>query len=110
MPYEGNQAHFHYRFDGVAEGSAGPSVQACAVDAKRVALLCTTLYASTAWSQPGGGRTGDGWLAVEHPERVAGVLLIPNDQHEADGRRCEQDPKDGGGVHPPESARVGDQL
>jgi hypothetical protein len=34
------------------------------------------------WSEAFGpdGDTGDSWLAVQHPERVAGVLLIPNDQ------------------------------
>ncbi len=110
-PYEGNQAHFHYRFDGVTEGPSGPAVQACAVDEKRVALMCTTVYSSTtARPKPDGTRTGDGWLTVEHPERVAGVLLIPNDQSEEDGRTCKQDAKDGGGVHPPETASVGDQL
>ncbi|MFF9010482.1 hypothetical protein ACF087_32390 [Streptomyces goshikiensis] len=108
-PYEGNLAHFHYRFDGVAEGAIGPAVQACATDEKRVALMCKTIYSSTAWSKPDGTRTGDDWLTVEHPERVAGVLLIPNNQSEG-GRSCAQDAKDGGGVHPPTTASVGDQL
>ncbi|MFI1067926.1 MULTISPECIES: hypothetical protein [Streptomyces] len=109
-PNEGNQAHFHYRFNSVAEGSTGSAVQACAVDERRVALMCTTIYSSAAWSKPDGTRTDDGWLTVEHPERVAGVLLIPNDQSGKDGRSCEQDAKDGGGVHPPKTASAGDQL
>ncbi|MER7828497.1 hypothetical protein ABTX85_38895 [Streptomyces sp. NPDC096097] len=109
-PRERNLAHFHYRFDGVAEGAMGPAVQACAVDERRVALMCRTIYSSDAWSKPDGTRTGDDWLAVEHPELVAGVLLIPNDQSAEGGRSCAQDAKDGGGVHPPETASVGDQL
>lgn len=84
-------------------------MQACAVDEKRVALMCKTIYSSTAWSKPDRTRTGDDWLTVEHPERVAGVLLIPNNQSEG-GRSCAQDAKDGGGVHPPTTASVGDQL
>ncbi len=87
---------------------SGPAVDACAVDKERVALGCQTVYSSQAFG-PDGDLTGDDWLAVEHPEQVAGVLLIPNDQS-YDGRTCEQDVKDGGGPHPPEPAAVGDQL
>ncbi|MFF7093346.1 hypothetical protein ACFY9A_13255 [Streptomyces rubradiris] len=107
VPSEGDQVHFHYRFDGADERS-GPAVDACAVDKERVALMCQTVYSSQALG-PNGDRTGDDWLTVEHPERVAGVLLIPNDQS-YDGRTCEEDSKDGGGPHPPERAGVGDQL
>lgn len=106
-PSEGDRVHVHFRFDGADEVS-GPAVDACAVDKERVALGCQTVYSSTAVWQ-GGDLTGDEWLAVEHPEQVAGVLLIPNDQS-YDGRTCEQDIKDGGGPHPPEPAGAGDQL
>lgn len=78
------------------------------MDKKRVALICQSVYSSEAFG-PGGDHTGDEWLAVEHPEQVAGVLLIANDQS-YDRRTCEQDVKDGGGVHPPEPAGTGDQL
>nr|WP_029181681.1 hypothetical protein [Streptomyces sp. SID5464] len=107
VPSEGDQVHFHYRFDG-ADETSGPAVDACAVDKERVALGCQTVYSSEAFG-PDGDLTGDVWLAVEHPEQVAGVLLIPNDQS-YDGRTCEQDIKDGGGPHPPEPAGMGDQL
>lgn len=107
VPAEGDQVHFHYRFDGADERS-GPAVDACAVDKERVALRCRTVHSSEAFG-PDGALTGDDWLAVEHPEQVAGVLLIPNDQSH-DRRTCEQDIKDGGGPHPPEPAGMGDQL
>lgn len=107
VPSEGDRVHFHYRFDG-ADESSGPAVDACAVDEKRVALGCQTVYSSQAFG-PGGTPTGDGWLAVDHPEQVAAVLLVPNDQSHP-GRTCEQDVKDGGGPHPPEPAGRGDRL
>jgi hypothetical protein len=72
VPSEGDKVHFRYRFDGAGE-MAGPAVDACAVDEERVALGCQTVYSSDAFG-PGGDHTGDGWLAVEHPEQVAGVL------------------------------------
>ncbi|MFK8849759.1 hypothetical protein [Streptomyces sp. Ac-502] len=107
-PSKGDQVHFTYRFDGTHK-TTGSAVDACAVDKKRVALLCQTIYSSGARPEPDGALTGDEWLAVEHPEQVAGVLLLPNDQS-YDPRTCEQDSKDGGGTHPPEEAAKGDQL
>ncbi|MGW2639850.1 hypothetical protein [Streptomyces sp. NPDC001348] len=107
VPAGGDQVHFHYRFNGADEDN-GPAVDACAVNKERVALICKTVYSSEAFG-PGGGHTGDDWLAAGHPEQVAGVLVIPNDQS-YDRPTCEQDIKDGGGVHPPEPAAVGDQL
>lgn len=107
VPSEGDRVHFHYRFDGADERS-GPAVDACAVDKERVALGCQTVYSSDAFG-PDDALTGDGWLAVEHTEQVAGVLLIPNDQSH-DGRTCKTDVKDGGGTHPPEPVSRGDQL
>ncbi|MFI2374186.1 hypothetical protein ACH5AO_03815 [Streptomyces sp. NPDC018964] len=107
VPSEGDHVYFRYRFDGVGE-SSGPAVDACAVDEERVALGCHVIFSSQAFRR-GGALTGDSWLAVEHPERVAGVLLIPNDQS-YDGRTCEEDIKDGGGPHPPEPAAKGDRL
>ncbi|MFE2582050.1 hypothetical protein [Streptomyces sp. NPDC059378] len=107
VPSEGDQVHFHFRFHG-ADESSDPGVDACAVDKKRMALGCRTVYSSEAFG-PGGDPTGDEWLAVDHPERVAGVLLIPNDQS-YDRRTCEQDTKDGGGPHPPKPASRGDLL
>ncbi|MCH7229357.1 hypothetical protein L0U85_00545 [Glycomyces sp. L485] len=53
--------------------------------------------------------TGDGWLSLEHPERAAEALLIPNNMAESQ-RTCEDDPKDGGGTHPPAHVAAGDQL
>ncbi|MFE0628252.1 hypothetical protein ACFW3D_14935 [Streptomyces sp. NPDC058864] len=107
VPAEGDRVHFRFRFDG-ADGAAGPVVDACAVDKERVALGCQSISASQAFG-PNGDPTGDDWLAVEHPERVAGVLVIPNDQS-YDRRTCDQDIKDGGGPHPPEPPRIGDRL
>ncbi|WP_336319843.1 hypothetical protein [Streptomyces lavendofoliae] len=107
VPSEGDRVHFHFRFVGADEAS-GPAVDACAVDKNRVALGCLTVYSSQAFG-PDGDPTGDDWLDVEHPEQVAEVLLIPNDQS-YDRRTCEQDVKDGGGLHPPRSAGRGDQL
>ncbi|MEV5440637.1 hypothetical protein AB0K80_32230 [Streptomyces sp. NPDC052682] len=108
VPDEGDQVSFRYRFDGADTTSSGPAVDACAVDKQRVALGCRTLYAAWAFG-PNGDPTGHDWLAVEHPERVAGVLVIPNDQSYR-GRSCEVDIKDGGGMHPPDPAGIGDQL
>ncbi|MEU2977030.1 hypothetical protein [Streptomyces hirsutus] len=108
VPAEGDQVNFRFRFDGADEHS-GRAVDACAVDKKRVALGCQTIYSSTARHQPDGALTGDDWFAVEHPEQVAEMLLIPNDQS-YHGRTCEQDIKDGGGMHPPETPRRGEQL
>jgi hypothetical protein len=107
VPSQGAQVYFHYRFDGGEEMSR-PVVDACAVDKQRVALGCQTVDSARAFGPDGAG-TGDDWIAVEHPEKVTGVLLIPNDQSYV-GRTCEQDIKDGGGPHPPEPASAGDQL
>ncbi|WP_018546534.1 hypothetical protein [Streptomyces sp. LaPpAH-108] len=105
QPDAGDKVHFHYRFDG-ADETSGPAVDACVVDKKRVAMICTTVYSSEAFGPNG---TGDAWLTVDHPDQVAAVLLIPNDQSH-DDRTCEQDVKDGGGPHPPKSPKNGDQL
>ncbi|MCF4138000.1 hypothetical protein L1856_16700 [Streptomyces sp. Tue 6430] len=107
LPSEGDGVNFRFRFDGADEYS-DPAVDACAVDEERVALGCRTVSSSQAVG-PNGSHTGDEWLAVEHPEQVAGVLLVPNDQS-YHGRTCEQDAKDGGGPHPPEPVRSGDRL
>ncbi|MBK3568098.1 hypothetical protein [Streptomyces sp. MBT62] len=106
-PSDGDQVHFHFRFYDADEFN-GPALDVCAVDKKRVALLCETVYSAEAFG-PNGDPTGDSWLAVEHPAQVAGVLFIPNDQH-YQTRTCAQDGKDGGGPHPPEPATLGDQL
>ncbi|KOT90018.1 hypothetical protein ADK86_27430 [Streptomyces sp. NRRL F-5755] len=108
VPSEGDRVHFTYRFDGT-NGTSGPGVDACAVDKKRVALLCETIYSTQTRQQSDGALTGDDWLAVEDPGQVAGVLLIPNDRS-YDPRTCDQDIKDGGGTHPPKPAGKGDQL
>lgn len=108
MPAEGDRVHFDHRFAGIGKAS-GPAVDACAVDRDRVALACTTVYASEGRTQPDGLRTGDDWLVVEHPGRVTGVLLLPHDQSQHSST-CEEDAKDGGSRHPPEPARAGDQL
>ncbi|MFI6403991.1 hypothetical protein [Streptomyces sp. NPDC050548] len=107
LPNGGDQVHYRYRFYDADEFN-GPALDVCAVDKKRVALLCETVHSAEAFG-PNGDHTGDSWLAVEHPAQVAGVLLIPNDQH-YQTRTCAQDGKDGGGPHPPEPAAVGDQL
>ncbi|MFE0700014.1 hypothetical protein [Streptomyces sp. NPDC058872] len=108
VPAEGDEVHFRYRFDG-ADEVHGPAVDACAVDGARVALGCRTLHSSAARPERDGVLTGDDWLAVEHPEQVVEVLLIPNDQSYR-RRTCEQDVKDGGGTHPPQPAGRGDRL
>lgn len=107
-PDDGDRAHFHYRLKG-ADERTGPAVDACAVDEERVALGCRTIHSS---ETPGrdGDLAGQDWIAVEHPEQVAEVLFIPNDQSTSGGRTCDQDFKDGGGPHPPEPAGTGDQL
>ncbi|MGP3775897.1 hypothetical protein ACTWJ8_34245 [Streptomyces sp. SDT5-1] len=110
-PAEGDQVHFRVRFGGAyafASPNVGPAVDSCAVDEKRVALGCRTVHSSEAFG-PADALTADPYLAVDHPERVAKVLLIPNDQS-YNGRTCDEDLKDGGGHHPPESPSVGDQL
>ncbi|MFJ8189442.1 hypothetical protein ACIQ8D_06575 [Streptomyces sp. NPDC096094] len=107
-PTEGDRVHFRFRFEG-ADEYTGAAVDACAVDKERVALGCQTIYSNQAFGPADDPLTGDEWLAVEHPEQVAGVLLIPNDQS-YDRRTCEVDLKDGGGIHPPEPPSRGDQL
>ncbi|MEU3527363.1 hypothetical protein AB0E62_26415 [Streptomyces sp. NPDC038707] len=107
VPAQGDQVYFHYRFDGADEMSR-VAVDACAVDKERVVLGCQTIEAYRAFG-PHGARTGGDWFAVEHPEEVAAVLVIPNDQS-YDGRTCEEDIKDGGGPHPPEPPGLGDRL
>ncbi len=107
-PSEGDRVHFRFRFDGPEEDS-GTAVDACAVDKERVALGCQTVYSYQAFGPADDPLTGDDWLAVEHPEQVAGVLFIPNDQS-YDRPTCETDIKDGGGMHPPEPPTRGDQL
>ncbi|MFJ8869962.1 hypothetical protein ACIRD6_29885 [Streptomyces sp. NPDC102473] len=108
VPAEGDRVHFRFRFDGADERS-GPVVDACAVDEERMALMCQAIHSSQVLG-PGRDLTGDSWLDVEHPEHVAEVLLIPNDQSYAGGATCDTDIKDGGGTHPPESPGAGDQL
>ncbi|WP_435239921.1 hypothetical protein [Streptomyces sp. YPW6] len=108
VPSEGDQVHFRFRFDGADEYS-DRAVDACAVDEERVTLGCQTVFSSEASGRADDPLTGNTWLAVEHPEQVDGVLLIPNDQS-YDPRTCEADVKDGGGTHPPEPPRRGDQL
>lgn len=108
VPEEGDEIHFDVRFEGPGRG-IGPAVDACAVDDDRVVLGCQTVYAHMdfGWDTTD---TGDGYLAVDHPERVATVLLVPNDQSTHDRRTCEDDIKDGGGVHPPDAPEPGEQL
>ncbi|MFF8763547.1 hypothetical protein ACF07Q_03465 [Nocardiopsis dassonvillei] len=108
VPSEGDRVRFYFRFDG-ADEYTDLAVDACAVDKERVALGCQTVYSSQAFGPADAPLTGDDWLAVEHPEQVAEVLLIPNDQS-YDRPTCEVDIKDGGGMHPPEPPSRGDQL
>ncbi|RMI40788.1 hypothetical protein EBN88_12235 [Streptomyces triticirhizae] len=108
VPSEGDRVHFRFRFDG-ADAYSDPAVDACAVDRERVTLGCQTVSSSQAFGPADDPLTGDDWLVVEHPERVDGVLLIPNDQSYA-RRTCEEDSKDGGGTHPPKPPSRGDQL
>ncbi|MDV6287758.1 MULTISPECIES: hypothetical protein [Streptomyces] len=107
VPAEGDQVHFRFRFDG-ADDMSDPAVDACAVDEERVALGCRTIHSYQAFG-PNGSPIGDEWLAVADPERVTGVLFVPNDQSYV-GPTCEEDAKDGGGPRPPEPARAGDRL
>jgi hypothetical protein len=73
------------------------------------ALVCTIVYAEMAWLLDDGTLIGEDWLAVEHFEQVADVLLIPNDRTE-ERVDCEADMKDGGGTHPPAPVESGDRL
>ncbi|MEU1619659.1 hypothetical protein ABZ479_20460 [Streptomyces sp. NPDC005722] len=88
-------------------GAAGVRVRV-EDDEERVVLGCRTISPSQAFG-PNGDPTGDDWLTVGHPGRVAAVLVIPDDRS-YDRRTCEQDIKDGGGPHPPEPARIGERL
>ncbi|MFF9296499.1 hypothetical protein [Streptomyces sp. NPDC014764] len=108
VPQEGDQVHFGIRFEGGGQGR-DPAVDACAVDEKRVVLGCQTVYSLMEFGRER-SYTDDDYLAVDHPERVAEVLLIPNDQSAQDRRTCEDDIKDGGGVHPPDTPERGEQL
>ncbi|MFF7316245.1 hypothetical protein ACFZAB_05675 [Streptomyces albogriseolus] len=108
VPADGDEIHFQIRFEGAGQGDE-PAVDACAVDDKRVVLGCQTVYSAEVFG-PKGPYTGDYYLAVDRPEQVAEVLLIPNDQSEHDRRTCEDDMKDGGGVHPPDMPTPGEQL
>ncbi|MFI1958043.1 hypothetical protein ACH46L_22290 [Streptomyces althioticus] len=108
VPEEGDQIHFGVRFEGAGRG-IDPAVDACAVDEKRVVLGCQTVYSVMDFGRDTTD-TVDGYLAVGHPERVAEVLLIPNDQSSQDRRTCEDDMKDGGGVHPPDTPDRGERL
>ncbi|MGI5397220.1 hypothetical protein [Streptomyces sp. CA-251251] len=78
VPSEGDRVHFRFRFDGADEYS-GPAVDACAVDKKRVALGCQTIHSYQAFGPADDPQTGDDWLAVEHPEQVAGVKRSGSD-------------------------------
>ncbi|MBJ6643073.1 hypothetical protein [Streptomyces sp. BSE7-9] len=108
LPEDGDEIHFGIRFEGDGRGR-DPAVDACAVDEERVVLGCQTVY-----SHMDSGRdvtdTGHEYIDADRPERVAEVLLIPNDQSTLDRRTCEDDMKDGGGVHPPDTPTPGDQL
>ncbi|MFD9025727.1 hypothetical protein [Streptomyces parvulus] len=78
VPDRGQGVRFRYRFE-AADPTSGPAVDACAVDVGRVALGRVTCHSSQAFG-PGGPLSGDEWFAVQHPEHVAGVLPIPDDQ------------------------------
>ncbi|MFF8627591.1 hypothetical protein [Streptomyces werraensis] len=108
VPAEGDRIHFDIRFEGAGQGSE-PAVDVCAVDEKRVVLGCQTMYSAQVFG-PKGPYTGDYYLEADRPERVDEVLLIPNDQSTHDRRTCEDDIKDGGGVHPPDMPERGEQL
>ncbi|WP_432067511.1 hypothetical protein [Streptomyces sp. C10-9-1] len=109
VPAEGDWVHFRFRFDGADAYSFDPAVDACAVDSRRVVVGCQTVFSSEAFGPADDPLTGDHWLAVDRPEQVAAVLLIPNDQS-YDRPTCERDIKDGGGMHPPEPPGSGDRL
>ncbi|MFZ4180477.1 hypothetical protein ACOZCG_05115 [Streptomyces pseudogriseolus] len=109
VPAEGDQVHFDIRFQGLGDEWNGPVVDVCAVDEERVVLGCQEVYAQETFGHSG-KHTGDGWLGVEDPERTAEVLVIPNDRSDQDLRSCDQDMKDGGGIHPPDSPLPGDRL
>ncbi|MCP9990150.1 MULTISPECIES: hypothetical protein [Streptomyces] len=108
VPADGDQIHFQIRFEGAGQGSE-PAVDVCAVDDKRVVLGCQTIYSLMDFGREG-SYTGDEYLAVDRPGRVDEVLLIPNDQSAHDRRTCEDDIKDGGGVHPPDMPSPGERL
>ncbi|MGW4146558.1 hypothetical protein [Streptomyces albogriseolus] len=108
VPEEGDRIRFDIRFEGAGQGSE-PAVDACAVDEKRVVVGCHTVYSLMDFGREG-TYTDNEYFAVDRPEQVAEVLLIPNDQSEHDRRTCEDDMKDGGGVHPPDIPTPGERL
>lgn len=108
-PDDGDRAFFAYRFVPEDDMPLRVHLEACAVDADRVALACTTVRSDLSWQRDDGTLTGEEWLLVEHPEEVAGVLLVPNDRSES-RLGCDDDPKDGGGTHPPEPVVLGERL
>jgi len=109
MPEDGDQVHFIVRFIEDNEYSPDIGLDACAVDADRVALDCATVSSSEVWPETDRVLSGDAWLRPVNPEQVAEVLLVPNNMAES-GRTCEMDRKDDGGTHPPRHVAAGDQL
>jgi hypothetical protein len=110
VPGEGERVHFSTRFVDTREwDSTEIGLDACAVDAERIVLSCTPVYLPGDRLEPDGTFTWDDWIIVDDPEAVDAVLFVPNDQTEPNPT-CEQDPKDGGGVHKPASPSRGDQL
>jgi hypothetical protein len=109
-PGEGNLVHYSTRFVDTREGDTSTvGLDVCAVDEERIALACSQVYMHDEWVEPDGTFTWDDWIAVDNPEIVDAVLLVPNDQAES-RKTCEQDPMYGGGVHKPTSPLPGDQL
>ncbi|WP_431935737.1 hypothetical protein [Micromonospora sp. RP3T] len=105
VPERGMTVHFTYRFRSTSSDSSVISrhieLQACAVDGRRVVLLCTSIFNDSVkdcWLGP----TTDPDLA-----RTADVLILPYQMYA--GPHAD-DPKDHDGYVPPRNLGPGDQL
>ena len=108
VPDRGDQVNFRYRFTPVGGDPSVPlnvELQACAVDAERVVLICTSVAAHP---DDEGTLEGDGWLAPDDASRTERVLLLP-DQMTGGTHPCTDD-KDADGYHPPALLGPGDRL
>ncbi|MFC0004837.1 hypothetical protein [Micromonospora siamensis] len=105
VPERGMAVHITYRFRSTSSDSSAISehveLQACAVDGRRVVLLCTSIF---------NGSSKDCWLGPSaDPDlaRTADVLILPDQMYAGPHAG---DPKDHDGYVPPRNLGPGDQL
>ena len=102
-PERGPAVHFHYRFTSGNRWAAMERVelQACAVDGRRVVILCTLIVKDS---------LADGWFGPStEPDlaRTTDVLLLPYQMYAGPHAG---DPKDHDGYVPPRILSPGSQL